>query len=233
MNNLMIEGSITVLGKEIPIIELRSNRHLLVESISKFYNRKTNKINELINNNIHRFNNNELINLIHDENAVILLRDSGIFTQNKINASKNIYLLSERGYIKLSNLMKGRSHVSTIILNEYFNSNDIISEPTNTKEYDFYEKLYEQLVVFNVCDGESQYSCCNNKYKIDYYIPSLNIAIEYDENDHKYYTYDNQEGRQKEIENELNCKFIRVSNKYSINTAIAIVFKNLLNMKLL
>lgn len=127
MNNLMIEGNVTVLGKEIPIIELRSNRHLLVESISKFYNRKTNKINELINNNIHRFNNNELINLIHDENAVILLRDSGIFTQNKINASKNIYLLSERGYVKLVAMMDNTNEkkweVMDEIVDEYFNLN--------------------------------------------------------------------------------------------------------------
>ena len=50
---------------------------------------------------------------------------------------------------------------------------------------------------------------------IDYYIPSLNITIEYDENGHASYKYEEHEGRQKEIEKELCCKFIRVTDKES------------------
>ena len=49
--------------------------------------------------------------------------------------------------------------------------------------------------------------------RIDYYIPSLNITIEYDENGHASYKYEEREGRQKEIEKELGCKFIRVTDK--------------------
>lgn len=59
--------------------------------------------------------------------------------------------------------------------------------------------------------GMKQYDVLN--YKIDYYIPVLKLAIEYDENDHKDYTYNKQELRQKDIENKLGCSFIRLSDK--------------------
>ena len=229
--NIEIKGEVLLGDTKIKCVEGgfgECQKSILANDVAKLCNKRTKHIQKLITNNIHRFNNNDLIDL-YDENFKVRARDLGLITSN---GQKHCYLLSKYGCSKLSSLMKGQSHIFAIILKEYFNC-DIYSEPTNTKECEFYEKLSQQLIIFDIWDGETQYSCCNNKYRIDYYIPSLNIAIEYDENDHKYYTYDNQEGRQKEIENELNCKFIRVSDKYSINTAIAIVFKNLLDMKLL
>jgi very-short-patch-repair endonuclease len=46
-------------------------------------------------------------------------------------------------------------------------------------------------------------------YFIDFYIPDLNVAIEYDERGHKYQT-DKDTNRQKFIENRLGCSFIRI-----------------------
>lgn len=79
------------------------------------------------------------------------------------------------------------------------------------KEIVFINKLEDKLNL----KGIRQYRVFDGKYRIDYYIPELNIAIEYDENDHKYYSYEQHEGRQKEIENELGCRFIRVSDRYT------------------
>lgn len=67
-------------------------------------------------------------------------------------------------------------------------------------------------------------------YRIDYYIPSLKLAIEYDEGDHKYYTYENQELRQKNIENELKCTFIRLSDSNSNLYNIGLVMSQILKM---
>ena len=94
------------------------------------------------------------------------------------------------------------------------------------KEIEFIDKLEESLKALNVLDGATQYYCCD-KYRIDYYIPSLNIAIEYDENSHENYTYEQQEGRQKEIEKELGCKFIRVTDEYSDEYNLGLVIKEL------
>ena len=69
------------------------------------------------------------------------------------------------------------------------------------------------------------------KYRIDIYLLDYNIAIEYDENNHKYYTYEKQELREENIKEKLNCKFIRVTDEYSIDEAIAIVLSELFIIK--
>jgi len=88
--------------------------------------------------------------------------------------------------------------------------------------------LEKTLSVFEL-KGIRQFKV--GKYKIDYYLPSLNIAIEYDENKHKGYTYEQQTLRQKIIERELGCSFIRVDDSKSHNENIGIALKDILNRK--
>ena len=118
------------------------------------------------------------------------------------------------------------SHMSITEKEKYlslFNINVV----STRKEIEFLDQLEESLKPFNI-KGIRQYHILS--YRIDYYIPSLNIAIEYDENDHKNYTYEQHEGRQKEIEKELNCKFIRVSNKNTNSYNIGLVIKDIFNL---
>lgn len=57
-----------------------------------------------------------------------------------------------------------------------------------------------------------------DKYRIDWYIPDLKIAIEFDEDHHDNPTnYELDSIRQKEIEKELGCVFLRFSQKYHNN----------------
>lgn len=56
---------------------------------------------------------------------------------------------------------------------------------TERKELSFVNDLEEFLSAFNV-KGIAQYKI-DDKYRIDYYIPDLKIAIEYDESGHKDY----------------------------------------------
>lgn len=90
------------------------------------------------------------------------------------------------------------------------------------KEIGFIKQLEEFLSEYNI-KGIKQYPILN--YRIDYYIPELKLAIEYDENNHNSYSYDKQEGRQKQIEKELGCKFIRLSDNCSDLKNIAKVSK--------
>ena len=108
---------------------------------------------------------------------------------------------------------------------------EIICFEPKRKEIKFIDKLEESLKPFNIT-GERQHIIKINykQYRIDYYIPTLNIAIEYDENDHNSYTYEQHEGRQKEIENKLRCKFIRLSDKNSDEYNIGLVIKNIFNI---
>ena len=98
------------------------------------------------------------------------------------------------------------------------------------KEIEFLDKLENALIPFSIT-GIKQYNVLN--YRIDYYIPSLNVAIEYDENAHKDYTYEQHELRQKFIEEELGCKFIRVIDKNNDDYNIGLVIKQLLKYGLL
>ena len=97
---------------------------------------------------------------------------------------------------------------------------------TERKEIKFLDKLQEALKPFDL-EGIKQYKVLN--YRIDFYIPKLNIAIEYDENEHKDYSYKQQQGRQKEIENSLGCDFIRISDKQSDEYNIGLVLLHISN----
>ena len=96
------------------------------------------------------------------------------------------------------------------------------------KEIEFLDELEDALRPFNI-KGIRQYSVIDNKYRIDYYIPSINVAIEYDENNHRNYSNEKHEGRQEEIENQLKCRFIRISDDNTNSYNIGFVIKNIFN----
>jgi phage anti-repressor protein/very-short-patch-repair endonuclease len=62
-------------------------------------------------------------------------------------------------------------------------------------------------ILSGIVEVIPQYTVLN--YRIDFYIPDLNIAIEYDENNHIHYKTDKK--RQEDIENYLQCDFIRIN----------------------
>ena len=95
------------------------------------------------------------------------------------------------------------------------------------KEIEFIELLENVLEPFG-------YECIRqhtiNKKRIDLYIKDLNIAIEYDENNHKNYSEENEKERQKIIQLELGCAFIRVSDKESNAYNVGLVIKNIFKL---
>ena len=91
----------------------------------------------------------------------------------------------------------------------------------------FFYFFYNVLSALYGITGLRQYKVL--RYRIDYYIYEKNIAIEYDENDHKNYTYEQHEGRQYEIEEMIGCKFIRLSDRntdeYNIKLVLDFITK--------
>jgi len=73
-------------------------------------------------------------------------------------------------------------------------------------EIQFGEKIINNL--FSEYKIIHQKSVLGGKYYIDWYIPELNLAIEFDEPYH-FYNKNKDNQRQKEIEMELGCKFAR------------------------
>ena len=103
-----------------------------------------------------------------------------------------------------------------------FTNYHIFSERKETK---FVSDIIEFFEAFGI-KGVRQYNV-DNKYRIDFYIPKLKIAIEYDENNHSHYDKHKEHEREKYIKNKLHCKFIRVSDKNSNIKNIGIVAKEM------
>ena len=101
----------------------KDKKSILAKEIASIHNRKLFKVNELINSNRKRFKDNVDIIDLKETEFTIHLMDSGIYSQNSINASKNIYLLSERGYSKLLKIMNDDLAWKRYdeLVNNYFN----------------------------------------------------------------------------------------------------------------
>ena len=97
---------------------------------------------------------------------------------------------------------------------------------TSRKEIEFLDMLEEVLKPFGY-KTIRQYSVLD--YKIDLYIEDLNIAVEYDEDNHKHYSYEQHEWRQVLIEKELGCKFIRLSDKEDDLYNVGLVMKGIMS----
>lgn len=146
-------------------------------------------------------------------------------SQNRKVVKTQTTLINERGVLSLLQRSRLRNTQKQELIKSLGLKEKFVL--TSRKEIEFIDQLEETLKPFNLI-GIRQYKI--NSYKIDYYIPSLNLAIEYDENDHRGYSYEAHEGRQKEIEDILNCRFIRVTDDNTNNFNIGLVLKEMFNM---
>ena len=81
-------------------------KSMLVNDIASIHNRELKKINELINNNRKRFNDNiDIIDLKASPFEGLGYEKIG-YSKQSFNQSKNIYILSERGYSKLLKILE-------------------------------------------------------------------------------------------------------------------------------
>jgi very-short-patch-repair endonuclease len=97
------------------------------------------------------------------------------------------------------------------MLNKFSETNDI---KIGNNETQILNKV-EEIINFKI---ERQHHVIG--YSVDGYVPELNLVIEIDER----YHYDNKGNlrlkdieRQKKIENELNCDFLRIKNNINFN----------------
>lgn len=82
-----------------------NKKAMLVKDIAAIHRKQVKHINELINLNRTRFNDGVDVIDLKEDNFVVGLNDLG-FSQNSINRSNNIYMLSERGYAKLLKILE-------------------------------------------------------------------------------------------------------------------------------
>ena len=134
-----------------------------------------------------------------------------ICCMNTTNGIHRLVAISEVGLFQLINNSKLLTIKNKEKILTWFKSLDFLNQISfsSRKEIEFINKLIRVLNAMKITYIQ-QYHI--GRYKIDMYIPYYNLAIEFDENNHKNYSYESHEGRQKYIENTINCKFIRLSD---------------------
>ncbi len=154
MDDLILKGKVLIDGMEFNHIEGgfgKDKKSILVKDIAEIHDRELFKINELINNNRIRFKDDVDIIDLKNTNFDILLMDNGIYTQNAINRSKNIYLLSERGYAKLLKILEDDFAWEQYdkLVDNYFDMREIINQtpklPSKISKQELIEQEKEKL----------------------------------------------------------------------------------------
>lgn len=139
MENLKVIGKEEVAGYEFTGIEGGfgdGTRGMLVRDIAEIHGQPTYRVNELINRNLKRFKEGiDIINLRTNDVAIVL-NDSG-FKRNQINASKYIYLLSERGYSKLLKILEDDTawDIYDKFVDGYFNMRKALKNPQSPMDF--------------------------------------------------------------------------------------------------
>ncbi|MDK0797129.1 ORF6N domain-containing protein [Clostridium perfringens] len=109
MNNLILKEKQEFMGIQIPVIEGgfgEGQKVMLAKTVAEIHELELRIVNELINNNLDEFEIG--IDILDLKNSIVSndsLLEFG-FTKQAIANSKNIYLLSEQGYMALVGLMR-------------------------------------------------------------------------------------------------------------------------------
>jgi len=109
-NELIVKGKIKVCGIEVPNVYGGfggDQRVILAKTVSELHGVELKSINQNINRHIEDNYFEEGIDFVDIKGTEfeVTLSDSKIYTKNALNASKNIYLLSQQGYTLLLKLM--------------------------------------------------------------------------------------------------------------------------------
>ena len=225
-----------ILEKVRELLLIPSTEFATTQQVADFYEVEKKTIEKVVERN-----NDELVN-----DGMITL--TGKEAKEKLG-KYNVKIINKRGYFELNGVkMSNRANTLFprkailkvgLLLQDSVIADKIKQEmgfPTSLKingsreEIKFFDKLEEMFAVMNIQKGIKQYNVLG-KYRIDYYMPEFRLAIEYDENGHSGYTYEQHEGRQKEIQKELCCDFVRLDNRDDIFINIAKVFKGIIDYK--
>lgn len=151
MNEIMIDGKQEFMGVDVPNVlgGFGDGKKAISDKIiSEIHGVETFRIKEIINRNIDRFKNGvdfiDLIVIAENEDNPEMLKSLG-YTNMQISKSKNLYLLSERGYAKIIKIMDSDLawEIHDKLISEYF---------------DMREKLTisdEHMALINIVQSES------------------------------------------------------------------------------
>lgn len=195
------EGNIWFIGKEVAsLLEYKDTPKAIKQHVKK-ENRKIMSKEEIKTYKNYSFKiNNRGMTIINERGIYSLLENSKILSSDK-----------KQELVNFVNKITGKENV--IVLSSRF-------------EIEFGQKLKNTFKPLNI-EIESQKPMFNGKYRIDFYLPEFNLAIEYDEEQHNYQQEEDKQ-REEEIKRVLGCKFIRLDYKQDDNYNIGLVLKEIM-----
>lgn len=108
-------------------------KSMLAKDVAVMHDVETKYIQKLINKNVNRFTNNDLLDLC-EENFKVHAKNLGLITSN---GQKYCYLLSERGYTKLVSMMDNSNEkkweVMDKLIDGYFSMREVINSSDKLK----------------------------------------------------------------------------------------------------
>lgn len=138
MKELMVRGTQEFMGIEIPVVEGgfgEGQRVISVKDVAEIHKTEAKELNRLINRNIARFGESDLINLLSGSEPLRnFAKDNGLLISNR---TQYVYLLSERGYTKLVSMMDNSNdkkwEVMDKLIDEYFVMRKVINSNEQLK----------------------------------------------------------------------------------------------------
>jgi len=174
-----------------------------------------------VRGHIRSMNNKQVIKLTNE----LISSNVGLTNIRKLNNAGENFLTEAGIYKAVSisrklSLYEKHSFLKSLFKKDYFPC-FIFKEP------EFFSLLEEALLPFDI-EIKRQFSV--GQYRIDGYIETLKIAIEFDENNHDNYNIKKDNERTAFIIKNLNCRFIRVSDKTSNCYNIGYIIKKIFNI---
>lgn len=162
MSNIEVRGKQEFMDMEIPVVEGgfgEGQKAILAKTIAKIHDMRMDKVNALINDNIDEFEFGVDILDLKSVGFENLSKVSELFTQNGFNASKNIYLLSEQGYMLLVGFMRTdkAKQIRKQLRREYFTMREIINSDEQLKGLALL-KVAEGKTMEDRISGATQYA---------------------------------------------------------------------------
>lgn len=143
MNNLVasidVKGTQEFMGKEIPVVEGgfgEGQKVVLAKTIAEIHETELSEINRKINEHIDEFETGvDLLDLKGNSDFEMEILHNGLYTQNALNRAKNIYLLSEQGYMLLVGFMNTEKAkaIRKQLRREYFAMRKVINSEEQLK----------------------------------------------------------------------------------------------------
>ena len=147
---------------------------------------------------------------------------------NSQNKKQPCFELNKEAVKYMAEVTKNRDKETLLKVYEYMGGDSSVVYCIDRFETTFFNKLSDTLQAMDI-ELDTQKNVLG-KYRLDGFLPQYNIVIEYDEEQHNVEPQKSKDiKRQKEVEKELGCQFIRLDYRNTDAYNIGLVIKEIIN----